>query len=133
MKKVFISVPMRGRTKENIEYSIKKMKDIARTIIEDEDIEFINTIVEEKPPYTTQKEAVWYLGKAIELLSQVDVLVAPQTDYHHYAPGCFIEKEVASRYGITRILIPEDWVYPQSERELELDCSDAVPQEVAQE
>ena len=55
MIKVFISVPMKGRKKEDIDYSIRKMKRIARAYLTENDIEadnidFINTIVSENPP-----------------------------------------------------------------------------------
>ena len=50
MNKAFISVPMKGKTREEIEQTINLMKNKA---IEEagNDIEFINTIVQDKPPY----------------------------------------------------------------------------------
>lgn len=97
MKKAFISVPMKGKTKEEIENTINIMKNKA---IEEagNDIEFINTIVQDKPPYNTNNEAIWYLGKSIELLSQCEILVCLK-DIDNYN-GCFIEKEIAKRYGL---------------------------------
>jgi hypothetical protein len=98
MKKVFLSVPMKNRTKENIEKSLEKMKAIAKVALGD-DIEFINTIVKEKPPYTTQNEAVWYLGKSIQLLAQADILVCVDTPYWLQSKGCKTEKDVFRRYS----------------------------------
>ena len=96
-KKAFISVPMKGKTKEEIENTINIMKNKA---IEEagNDVEFINTIVQDKPPYNTNNEAIWYLGKSIELLSQCEILVCLK-DIDNYN-GCFIEKEIAKRYGL---------------------------------
>ena len=97
MKKAFISVPMKNRHKEEIERDIAHMKAITliRTL---DEVEFINTIVEDKPPYETNNEAIWYLGKSIELLSQCDILVCKKNvDKYN---GCFIEKEIAKRYGL---------------------------------
>lgn len=97
MKKIFLSVPMKNRTKENIEKSLEKMKAIAKVALGD-DIEFINTIVEEKPPYTTANEAVWYLGKSIQLLAQADILMCVDTPYWLQSNGCDVEKDVFRRY-----------------------------------
>ena len=98
MKKVFISVPMKDKTKEEIKntISIMKCKAIEEAGI---DVEFINTIVQEKPPYNTNNEAIWYLGKSIELLSQCDALVCLKEIESKYN-GCIIEKEIAKRYGL---------------------------------
>ena len=97
MKVAFISVPMKNRFKVEIERDIAHMKAITliRTL---DEVEFINTIVEDKPPYETNNEAIWYLGKSIELLSQCDILVCKKNvDKYN---GCFIEKEIAKRYGL---------------------------------
>lgn len=42
MKKLFVSVPMKGRTEEEIKASIQKMKKIAE-ICEGEDLELIDS------------------------------------------------------------------------------------------
>lgn len=96
MKLAFISVPMKNRFKEEIEEDIAMMKAKVRRTYPD--VEFINTIVEDKPPYNTNNQAVWYLGKSIELLSQCDILVCKKNvdEYN----GCFIEKEIAKRYDL---------------------------------
>lgn len=101
-KKAFISVPMKGRTKEEIENTITDMKNIAKEKIGG-DIEFINTIVQDKPPYETNNQAIWYLGKSIELLSQCEIFVCLKNIENYN--GCFIEKEVAKRYGLSVIEI----------------------------
>lgn len=97
MKKVFISVPMKDRTKENIEKSIEKIKEYGKLVIDDE-VEFINTIVEEKPPYKNNNQAVWYLGKSIEILSQCDAILVPEDTWNFN--GCDIEKSICYKYGI---------------------------------
>lgn len=96
MKKAFISVPMKNRSKEEIENDIAKMKSEAFERFND--VEFINTIVEDKPPYETNNQAIWYLGKSIELLSQCDILICKKSVDNYN--GCFIEKEIAKRYGL---------------------------------
>lgn len=122
MKKVFLSVPMKDRTKENIEKSIEKMKAVTRGYL-GEEVEFINTIVQDKPPYDTNKEAVWYLGKSIELLSQADVFVYLDRTYDYN--GCVIECEIAERYGMQCIVLARDLIAPdilEIEREKMMGC-----------
>lgn len=88
---------MKNRTKENIEKSIEKIKEFAKIVIDDE-IEFINTIVEEKPPYENNNQAVWYLGKSIEILSKCDIILSPDETWDFN--GCDIEKSICYKYGI---------------------------------
>ena len=49
MKKLFVSVPMKGRTEEEIKASIQKMKKIAE-IYEGEELELIDSYIEDNPP-----------------------------------------------------------------------------------
>lgn len=101
MNKVFISLRMKGRNMADIETDIEKAKETVKNQLGD-DVEFINTIVEDKPPYDNNNQAIWYLGKSIQLLSQCDVLATPEGDSIVYN-GVFIEREVAKRYGLTII------------------------------
>lgn len=103
--RAFISLPMKGRTKEQIEETLEKIKESVKLTFNGENIEFVNTIVQEKPPYESgERTPVWYLGKALEILSTCDlVVVCGDIDYDKYN-GCFIERETAIRYGI-RVLV----------------------------
>ena len=93
--KIFISMPMRGRTSDEINASINKLKDKFRAKMPD--AEFIHTIVMDTPPETGDQR-VWYLGKSIEKLSQADIIAVPvQNDSN---PGCKVEELVAVLYGI---------------------------------
>ena len=98
MKKVFLSVPMRNRTKENIEASLEKMKAHTRIAL-GEDVEFINTIVKETPP-ANANDSVWFLGKSIQLLADADVLVCVDCPYWLRAKGCENEKRIFQDYLI---------------------------------
>lgn len=73
MKKLFVSVPMKGRTEEEIKASIQKMKKIAE-IYEGEELELIDSYIEDNPPKDS-KEAIWYLGESLKKLSQADVFI----------------------------------------------------------
>lgn len=119
MIKVFISVPMRNRKTEDIQYSIRKMKRIARAYLADNDIEadnidFINTIVKDNPPKEVD-ERIWYLGASIQLLSKADYLICPQDTYNN--PGCTIEKETFMAYkGYDKIItIDPEYIFTEDE------------------
>lgn len=101
MKKLFISCPMKGRTEENIRKSMEKMHRIAEIVFEQE-LDVIPSYIEDRPPQDAQ-EAIWYLGKSIQLMAQADYYIG--IDYSDFWHGCTIENEVASRYGIERTFV----------------------------
>lgn len=96
MKKLFVSVPMKGRTEEEIKASIQKMKKIAE-IYEGEELELIDSYIEDNPPKDS-KEAVWYLGESLKKLAQADAFIGIDEAYDWN--GCYIERDAAQRYGI---------------------------------
>ena len=106
MKKLFISVPMKGRTEEEIRASIAKMKRVAEAY-EGEELELIDSYVEDTPP-ADNHQAIWYLGKAIEKLSTADVFITIE-DYWFWN-GCAIETDVAIKYGIKHYQVQPDIV-----------------------
>lgn len=99
MKKLFISCPMKGRTKENIKKSMEQMHKIAE-IMFDQKLEVIPTYIEDAPPKDSH-EAVWYLGKSIQLMAEADFFVG--VGYSEFFKGCMVESEVARQYGIASI------------------------------
>ena len=134
MIKVFISVPMRGRKKEDIEYSIRKMERIARAYLVDNDIEadnidFINTIVKDNPPKEVD-EKIWYLGASIQLLSKADYLICPERLAN--IPGCYAEKSIFSDYkGYEHVVkIPNRYIYTEAELQAQKEA-EAVAEENA--
>ena len=100
MKKLFVSVPMKGRTEEEIKASIQKMKTIAEAY-EGEQLELIDSYIEDNAP-------VWYLGKSLEKLSEADIFIGIDDDYNW--SGCYIERIAAQRYGIKEYHVPADCV-----------------------
>lgn len=101
MKKLFVSVPMKGRTEEEIKASIQKMKQIAE-IYEGEKLELIDSYIEDNPPKDS-KEAVWYLGESLKKLAQADVFIGICENYDWN--GCYIERKTAERYGVKMHMI----------------------------
>lgn len=101
MKKLFVSVPMKGRTEEKIKASIQEMKKIAE-IYEGEELELIDSYIEDNPPKDS-KEAVWYLGESLKKLAQADVFIGINDAWDWNE--CYIESETAKRYGIKTYMI----------------------------
>lgn len=126
MKKLFVSVPMKGRTEEEIKASIQKMKKVAE-IYEGEELELINNYVEDNPS-KDNKEAVWYLGESLKKLAQADVFMGICESYDWN--GCCIERETADKYGIKAYTIPVRYViddYNALLNRLHPVCCDAIP------
>lgn len=96
MKKLFVSVPIKGRTEKEIKASIQKMKKIAE-IYEGEELELIDSYIEDNPPKGS-KEAVWYLSESLKKLAQADVFIGICESFDWN--GCYIERKTAERYGV---------------------------------
>ena len=106
MKKLFVSVPMKGRETAAIMKSIAKMKAIAETVM-DEELELIDSYIEDQPP-KDNIQAVWFLGESIKKLSTADVFIGISDAYDW--DGCYVEREVARRYGIMDLSVPPHYV-----------------------
>ena len=106
MKKLFVSVPMKGRTQEEIKASIEKMKMIAE-VYEGEELDLIDSYIEDKPPKATN-EAIWYLGESIKKLAQADIFIGIYDDWNWN--GCYFETRIATKYEIKKYLIPSCYV-----------------------
>ena len=106
MKKLFVSVPMKGRTEEEIKASIQKMKKVAE-IYEGEELELIDSYVEDTPP-KGNNQAIWFLGESLKKLAQADVFMGICESYDWN--GCCIERETADKYGIKAYTIPVRYV-----------------------
>lgn len=105
MKKLFISVPMKGRTEENIRTSIEKMHKIAETIFNKE-LEVIPSYIDDNPP-KNPNAAIWCLGRSIQLMSEADYFIGTHICGRQYG-GCRIEFVVADVYNIPMFVIGEE-------------------------
>lgn len=126
MKKLFVSVSMKGRTEEEIKASIQKMKKIAE-IYEGEELELIDSYIEDNPPKDS-KEAVWYLGESLKKLAQADVFMGICEGYDWNS--CCIEMETANKYGIKAYVIPARYViddYNALINKLHPVCNEGMP------
>lgn len=106
--KVFISMGMRDKTIEEIR---ETMNDIANTLKKrfKEDIEVIDTVVEDFENLEVENEGLYCLGKSIELLSTADLVVFAE-DWDSYR-GCKIEHRCAEEYGLKIMYVSGDNIY----------------------
>ena len=96
MKKVMISQPMNGKTKEQIN---AERESVVKELLE-KGYETIGTVFAESPE-EAQNKPVWYFSKAIEAMSTVDAVYFMEG--WEEARGCKLEHQIAEAYGITII------------------------------
>lgn len=106
--KVFLSMGMRDKTIKEIR---ETMNDIANTLKKrfKEDIEVIDTVVEDFENLEVKNEGLYCLGKSIELLSTADLVVFAE-DWDSYR-GCKIEHRCAEEYGLKIMYMSGENVY----------------------
>lgn len=92
MKKLFISVPMKGRTEEQIKASMDKMHKIAEAVF-GEQLEVIDSFIEGSE-YNGKPIAC--LGESIKRMQEADYFIGPSDAWDHR--GCWFESEVVRRY-----------------------------------
>lgn len=110
MKKLFISCPMKNRTKENIQMTFDRLHKIAEAVF-GESLEVIPTYIEDNPP-KCKTEGLWFLGKSIELLAQADYFIGICGDNAWEYNGCTVEANAAKLYGVLSYLVPTDFAAP---------------------
>lgn len=129
MKKLFVSVPMRGRDEKDIKSDIAKMKQIAE-IYAGEEFELIDSYITEEPPADCTNPKIWHLGKAIEKMASADAFV--QIDRWYEWPGCSIENSVAKEYNLKTYEVDADGLI-SNYKELRLGFSKLVAKRVLED
>lgn len=111
MKKLFISVPMKNQSKEDIVSAMQKMHAIAEVIF-DEKLEILSTYIEEEPPeyIDDYHRPLWYLGESIKIMAEADYFIGIY-DTSPY-PGCRVERQIAMTYGIPMTCISIEDIMP---------------------
>lgn len=112
--KVFISVPMSGRTDNDVSMEIGLIKDIFMNYISDtnpeETVEFVDNLDNDVDPsrcIDLVNERLLYLGEAIKKMAFCDaVIFAPEW---HKARGCEVEYAVASVYDLIYYKLKTDY------------------------
>lgn len=97
--KIFISMPMKGKTNEQIR---EERKEIEKKLLQVyPNAEFIDTLITED--LDEKHPGLKYLAKSIELLDQADLIYFARGFAH--ARGCIVEAEIAARYGIDELYV----------------------------
>lgn len=109
VRRVFVSVPMSGRTPTEVEADIEEAKNAFLNFFAlndgEEHFEFVNTFVQENAPDKVMYEPLWYLGNSIKILSTCDIILFARGWYR--ARGCNVEDHISDSYGIPSIRIDE--------------------------
>lgn len=119
MKKLFISVPMRGRTEEAIRKSIVKMHNAAEAII-GEKLKLVESYSPDNEPFS-KHEDVLMLGGAIQKMADADYVIGIAEDWN--CAGCGCEMDIARKYGIPTITLEAKFVAPDVWNELKKEVS----------
>lgn len=90
-KKLFVSLPMRGLTDEEIVARQEKLLEPYK-----DKYELMDTVSREDPP--NPDNPVWYLGGSIQMLGDADLVIFASNWAE--APGCRIERMVCALYAI---------------------------------
>lgn len=97
MKKVFISMPMNGKTDEEI---VKEFRVIKKRVLDLFDgCQVIDSVFSIFDLENNANTPIHYLGRSIELLADADVVYFAKG--WEMARGCLIEYQVAKTYGKT--------------------------------
>ena len=94
--KVFVSQPMKGKTKEKILEEREKIRNTLDGYFRGIPYTIIDSVL--TPPKNTTNEALWCLGRSLQLLSEADVAIFAEG--WELARGCWLEHESCLRYGI---------------------------------
>jgi hypothetical protein len=97
MKKVFISMPMNGKTDEEIINEFKATKKRVLDIFGG--CEVIDSVFSNFDLENNANTPIHYLGRSIELLADADIVYFVKG--WEMARGCLIEYQVAKTYGKT--------------------------------
>ena len=102
MKKVFVSIPLKGRSKENIEDSLKRIEDAVKGLL-DKDVEILHQDFDKLPDFEKGEDGfednLEFLAKDIELMSQADYFatIYNKWDFRHGN----LEEEIFRKYHAT--------------------------------
>ena len=97
MKKVFVSIPLKGRSKEQIQDSLDKIKGAVEGLLEGE-VEILHQELKDLPDFDKDEEedSLEFLGEDLKLMADADYFATVECnwDYRH----CSLEEDIFRRY-----------------------------------
>ena len=103
MKRLFVSVPMRGRTDQTIRHSIEEMHKIAE-IAFGEKLEVIDSYFD-STDVEVKNWSIYYLSESIKAMADADYFIGVDSwngDMYFFR-GCDVERNIARYYDIPSI------------------------------
>ena len=116
MKKLFISLPMKGLSDEDVNDLRKSMLAMAKVVFEQDDFDVIDSYVKENAS-EGQNEGLYYVGESIKRMADADFFIGIDMGYGTDYNGCWLENQAAERYNLNRYLFNIDKVHFTEEDE----------------
>lgn len=110
MKKLFVSVPMRGADEEEIMRRIDRLVDIAKAAFNLDEVEIIHNL-DCNPDLMSvdcNNPRLLCLGEAVKKMAYADYFIGIL--YSECYKGCNIEAAVAKEYHIPCLKVPEKFI-----------------------
>lgn len=97
MKKVFVSIPLKGRSKEQIQDSLEKIKGAVEGLL-DSEVEVLHQDVKDLPDFDKDEaeDSLEFLGEDLKLMADADYFAT--IDYNWDYRHCCIEEDIFRRY-----------------------------------
>ena len=97
MKKVFVSIPLKGRSKEQIQDSLDKVKGAVEGLLDGE-VEILHQDLKDLPDFDKDEaeDSIEFLGKDLSLMADADYFATIDCnwDFRH----CALEEDIFRRY-----------------------------------
>lgn len=98
MKKLFVSLPMRGLNEREIRKRMNYLKSLVELELKEEVI-LIDTFIKDEPDSEEINDiGLYYLGKSIEMMAYADIVIF--ANGWMKARGCKVEYKAAVEYGV---------------------------------
>lgn len=97
MKKVFVSIPLKGRSKEQIQDSLDKIKGAVEGLLDGE-VKILHQDVKDIPDFDKDEseDSLEFLGKDLELMADADYFATIDCNYSYR--HCEIEEDIFRKY-----------------------------------
>lgn len=127
MKKVFVSIPLKGRSKESVEKSLEKIEEAVKGLL-DKDVEILHQDFNDLPDFDKGEDGfednLEFLAKDLELMAQADYFatVSNNWDFRH----CSLETDIFRKYRAANYMEEKDSIMEFS---LNIICPDLIKKE----
>ena len=99
MKKVFVSIPLKGRSKEDIQKSLDRIEDAVKGLL-DKDVEILHQDLEKLPDFDKGEDAfednLEFLAEDLKLMADADYFATVDNNYDFR--HCYLEEEIFRKY-----------------------------------